>query len=140
MSAVNHHVIAEHTIHAWCMDMSASVQKQDLDAHMKLVSPGIKVYGVPNNDILSYREWKARRKYEFENKELLVLNYQKIRLITSTQLRLTFNTIETMISKDGKMVVLDKNIVLEKEEDGKWRVVEENINNWQVKKLNLAKF
>ena len=138
MSAVNHHVIAEHTIHAWCMNMTSSVLQQDLDAHMQLVSPNIKVYGIPENGVIDYDGWKARRKYEFENKELLVLNYRNIRLITSTQRRLTFNVTETMVGKDGKMVILDKNIVLEKEMDGQWRVVEENINKWQVKKINLA--
>jgi len=140
MSAVNHHVIAEHTIHAWCMNMTSSVLQQDLDAHMQLVSTNIKVYGMPGNGVIDYAGWKIRRKHEFASKELLVLNYRNIRLITSTQRRLTFNVTETMVGKDGKMVILDKNIVLEKETDGQWRVVEENINKWQVKKINLANF
>jgi len=140
MGAVDHHVIAEHTVHAWCMDMSATVQQQKLDAHLNLISPRIHVYGVPKVGVIDFKEWETRRRNELTNKELLVLNYQKIRLITSTQRRLTFNTTETMISKDGHMVILDKNIVLEKEEDGCWRAIEENINSWQVRKLNLAKY
>ncbi len=140
MSAVNHHVIAENTIHVWCMNMSASIKQRDLDAHMQLVSPKVQVYGVPGIGVINYKHWQARRKNEFRNNELLLLNYQDLRLITSTQRRLTFNTIETMIGKSGKMVVLDKNIVLEREEDGQWRVVEENVNNWQVKKINLDNF
>ncbi len=140
MSAVNHHVIAEHTIHAWCMNMTSSVLQQDLDAHMQLVSTNIKVYGIPENGVIDYAGWKTRRKHEFASKQLLVLNYRNMRLITSTQRRLTFNVTETMVGKDGKMVILDKNIVLEKEADGQWRVVEENINKWQVKKINLANF
>jgi ketosteroid isomerase-like protein len=138
MSAVNQHVIAEQTIHAWCMDMTASVQQQDLGKHMDLISEKIKLYGLPGNDTIDYAGWRARRKYEFENQELLVLNYRNIRLINSSQLRIRFNVIETMVGKDGKMVTLDKNIVLENESDGQWRVVEENINSWQVKKINLA--
>jgi hypothetical protein len=45
-----------------------------------------------------------------------------------------------MVGKDGKMVILDKNIIIEHEEDGTWRVVEENVNKWRVKKLNLKKY
>ena len=140
MSAVNHHVIAEQTIHAWCRDMTESVLQQDLDKHMELVSNNVKLYGLPGNDIVDYKGWRARRKYEFENQELLVLNYRNARLINASQRRLRFNVIETMVGKDGKMVELDKNIVLEGESGGQWRVVEENINNWQVKKINLADF
>ena len=138
MSAVNQHVIVEQTIHAWCMDMTESVQQQDLDRHMKLISEKISLYGLPGNNMIDYAGWRARRKYEFENQELLVLNYRNMRLINSSDRRIRFNVIETMVGKDGKMVTLDKNIVLENESDGQWRVVEENINSWQVKKINLA--
>lgn len=138
MSAVNQHVIAEQTIHAWCMGMTASVQQQDLDKHMDLISEKVRLYGLPGTEVVDYAGWRARRKFEFKNQELLVTNYRNIRLINSSQRRIRFNVIETMVGKDGKMVTLDKNIVLENESDGQWRVVEENINSWQVKKINLA--
>jgi len=61
-------------------------------------------------------------------------------LIGSTAKRLRFTATETMVGKDGKMVILDKNFTLELEDDGFWRIVEENVNNWRVKKLNLESF
>lgn len=140
MNAVNHHVVAEHTIQAWCMAMSSSIKERDLDTHMQLVSPHVQVYGIPGNGVINYKGWEARRKFEFENGELLLLNYQGIRLITFTPRRATFNTTETMIGKNGKMVLINKNIVLEKEQDGQWRVVEEKVKGWQVRKINLGKY
>ena len=140
MSAASDHVIAEHTVSAWCMGMSDSVKHADLDTHMGFVSRRVKVYGIPSKDIIEYRDWKARRKYEFANGETLALNYQKVRLISSTQRRIRFSTIETTVGKNGKMLMLNKNIILECEDDGVWRVVEENVTNWQIKNIDLSKY
>ena len=81
-----------------------------------------------------------RRKFEFANGEILALNYQKVRLISSTQRRIRFCTVETTVGKNGKMLVLNKNIILEHEDDSAWRVVEENVTNWQVKNIDLSKY
>mgnify|MGYP000214016621 CR=1 FL=1 len=140
MNAVNEHMIAEQTIHAWCIDISQSIQQQDIAKHMQLVSQRVQVYGMPSKDTINYRQWKARRKNEFTRDWLLAINFKEIRLISNTPKRLRFNTQETMLGKDGKMVLLDKNITLELEEDETWRVIEEKVNSWRVKKLDLASF
>ena len=140
MNAVNEHMIAEQTIHAWCIDLSRSIQQQDIDKHMQLVSQRVQVYGMPTKDTINFRQWKSRRKNEFVNDTLLAINFKDVRLISSTPKRLRFNTQETMLGKDGKMVLLDKNITLELEEDETWRVIEEKVNSWRVKKLDLASF
>jgi len=140
MNAVNEHMIAEQTIHAWCIDISQSIQQQDIDKHMQLVSQRVQVYGVPSKDTINYRQWKLRRKNEFSKNSLLAINFKEIRLISSTPKRLRFNTQETMLGNDGKMVLLDKNITLELEDDNFWRVIEEMVNKWRVKKLDLASF
>jgi len=140
MNAANQHVIDLQTVHAWCLDMSQSIKQAELNEHMQLVSKKISVYGMPSKGVIDYKEWRARRKYEFKNGSVIALNYQNIKLIGSTAKRLRFTASETMLGKDGKMVILDKNFTLELEKDGFWRVVEENVNNWRVKKLNLESF
>lgn len=140
MSAASDHVTAEYTITAWCMGVSDSIKRADLDSHMGHVSRKIKVYGVPNRQMIGYRDWKARRQYEIENGEILSLNYQKIRLISSTQRRIRFSTNETTVGKNGKMLQLTKNVLLELEDDGIWRVVEENVTNWKLKNIDLSKY
>jgi len=140
MNAVNQHVIDLQTVQAWCLDMSQSIKQRDLDKHMQLVSKKIKVYGMPSKGVIDYKEWRARRKYEFINESLMALNHKDIKLVGSTARRLRFIANETMIGKDGKMVILNKNITLELEDDSVWRVVEENVNDWRVKKLNLESF
>ena len=140
MNAVNQHVVDMQTIQAWCFDVSKTIKDADFDGHMQLVSRKLKIYGLPKKDVLDFREWRARCKYEFENNSLLSVNFQDIRLVSSTARRLIFSANETMLGKDGKMVVLEKNFILELEEDNHWRVVEEKVINWRVKKLNLESF
>ncbi|MGD8926418.1 MAG: hypothetical protein PVG20_06195 [Thioalkalispiraceae bacterium] len=140
MNAVNQQVIDRQTVHAWCLDISQSIKQADLDAHMQLVSSKVKVYGMPSKGVIDYKEWRTRRKFEFKNKSLLAINYRDIKMIGSSSRRLRFTASETMLGNDGKLVILDKNFILELEEDGIWRVVEENVNSWRVKKLNLENF
>jgi hypothetical protein len=140
MSAVNHHHLAEQTIRSWFSNMSSSVRGRDMVQHLKYVSRKISVYGMPSKAVITFKEWKARRQKELLTEELLALNYQGIRIISSSPKRISFNTSETLVGKDGKMVIMDKNIIIENEDDGNWRVVEESVNKWHVKKLNLKKF
>ncbi len=140
MNAVNQHVIDLQTVQAWCLDMSQSIKQRDLDEHMQLVSKKINVYGMPSKGVIDYKEWRARRKYEFKNESLIALNHQDIKLVGSTAKRLRFTANVTMLGKDGKMVIINKNVTLELEDDDAWRVVEENVNDWRVKKLNLESF
>ncbi len=140
MNAIDYHALALHTIQSWCSSISSSVQQKNLEVHMSLVSQKVSVYGMPSKGVIDYTQWQTRRQHEFENGELLSLNYQAIRIINSTAKRIVFNTNEVMMSQSGTMVTLDKNITLEYESDEVWRVVEENVKQWQVKKIDLKKY
>ena len=140
MNAVNEHIFAEHTVYAWCLGMSESVKNRDLTAHMAHVSRRVRVYGIPGKDAIDFRTWQGKRKFEFDNDELLALNYQQIRLISSTQRRLRFNAKETTVGKSGKVLQVNKNIILEVETDNVWRVVEETVNDWKLKQIDLSKY
>jgi len=140
MSAVSDHVIAEHAISAWCLGMTDSVRNADLDAHMRLVSTRVKVYGNPSKDIIEYGDWKARRQFEFTHDEVLAINYLKVRIVSYTPRRIRFSTTETTVTKDGRILVLNKIIILELEQDGAWRVMEENVTDWQIRKIDISNF
>ena len=140
MNASDERIKAENIVRTWCMELSESIKKQNLDKHMQLVSKRVQVYGMPTEDTINYRQWELRRKNEFENDELLALNFKDTQLISSTLKRLRFHTLQTMLGKSGKMVLLDKNITLELEDDHVWRVIEEKINAWQVKQLDMTSF
>lgn len=140
MSAASDHVVAEYTVSAWCLGMSDSIKHANLDNHMGYVSKRVKVYGVPSKEVIEYRDWQLRRQFEFANEEILALNYQQVRIISSTQRRIRFSTTETTVGKNGRILTLKKNIILEREDDTIWRVVEENVTGWQLKNIDLSKY
>ncbi len=129
--------IAPQTIIAgWIEGITASVKNRDLDAHMKMVSASVQVYGMPSKAVIDFKEWRMRRKVEFTSGELMSINYEIQRIITNMQRRITFTAVENLLNNTGKLIRLDKTIILEKEEDDVWRVVEESIKDWKVKKYD----
>ena len=123
--------VTKHIIEDWLDAMRQSVENQDLTAHMALVSKNVRVYGLPNYKEVDYDAWQQRRKNEFENNRLQGLVYKLIRIRMSLQRRIGFELEEHMLSSDGKVIVILKDVMLEREQDENWRVVEENIREWR---------
>ena len=115
----------------WLEQLSESVKQHDLDAHMALVSKKVRVYGLPSNNIVNYQGWKKRRGNEFERNLLASLSFSNLNIKTITLRRFGFQVTETMLATNGKSLSIDKEIILELEDDEQWRVVEETIKKWQ---------
>lgn len=118
----------------WLDELSESVKLRDLQRHMSLVSKKVQVYGLPSNAIVGYKGWLRRRKSEFHREILSGIKYDNLTLKTITLRRLLFQVTETMHARSGQRVIIQKEIMLELEEDEKWRVVEETIKGWSVHK------
>ncbi len=116
----------------WLEKLTRSVKKRDLAAHMQLVSERVQVYGLPGGQIVDHRQWKNRRHTEFNQAQLLALDYRLLNIKTITSRRLGFHVEETMQACNGMCVFIDKDIILELEADEQWRVVEENIHHWKI--------
>jgi len=123
--------MAKNIAEDWLQALSDSVKDQDINAHMRLISKNVCVYGIPGMDTLNYKQWLYRRHNEFLHKRLLSINYKLIRIKNDQQRRLGFEVEEQMLSTNGQVVIISKDILLEREQDENWRVVEENINSWQ---------
>lgn len=115
----------------WLHRLSETVKHRDLAGHMALVSSRVQVYGVPGQDVIDYQGWLKRRRNEFSNNLLTGLNHDKLRIKTITLRRLGFSVTETMQAREGSWFKIDKDIILEQEDDGEWRVVEETIRHWK---------
>ncbi len=117
----------------WLNQLSESVKNRDIDSHMALVSRNVQVYGLPNqDDPVDYNGWLQRRRSEFSRNILDKLSYAKLKIKTITLRRVGFDVQETMQATDGKLITIEKNILLEQEDDQQWRVVEETIYNWKT--------
>jgi hypothetical protein len=113
---------AEVIVLAWLDELSKTVAEHDLPAHMQLVSRHVQVAGIPNAGTIDYDGWKLRRFNEFNGKLLQKLSYQFRAIINTKDEQIIFNVQETMKGNNGNSIVADKDVILRKEKDGRWRV------------------
>lgn len=137
MNQTNNENTPQRIVETWTHQIAETIKQRDIDAHMQLVSSEVQVFGMPSKAVIFYDEWRERRKLELKTGELLSINYTIQKIITSMPRRITFSARENLLNNKRKVIILDKMIVLEKEEDDVWRVIEETIKNWKVKKFNL---
>lgn len=123
--------MSELDIRKWLSNLSETVSTKDLEQHMDLVSENVAVYGMPSGKTLSYADWYSRRKSEFQRDLLKSLAYNKLKIKTISLRRLIFDIEEIMDGTNGDMAIINKQIILEQEQDDKWRVVEEAIMDWK---------
>lgn len=111
----------------WLADFAYSVSTRDLDAHMELVSEKVAVLGLPNAEKIDYAGWMRRRRNEFNKKLLQRLTHSQPTVINSRSAFITFRVQEMLKDQKKNSIEVDKEITLHHEEDGKWRVIREQI-------------
>ena len=122
--------MSELDIQKWLSNITETIEAKDLKAHMELVSENVAVYGMPSGKVLNYADWRARRQSEFKRNLLSGITYRNMKVKTFGLRRLIFDIEEIMDGSNGDMAIINKQVVLEEEQDNKWRVVEETIKNW----------
>ena len=126
--------MSENDIRKWLSNITTTVKTKDLQKHMDLVSENVVVYGMPSGKVLSYADWRSRRKSEFQRNLINSVVYNNLKIKTIGLRRLIFDVEEIMDGTNGDMAIINKQIILEEEQDNKWRVVEETIKNWKFVK------
>jgi len=111
----------------WLENASITAANKDHVAHMNLISRKVSLQGVPGYENIGYEDWAAQTKHEFENNVLKSVSYKGFKPLTSTLTHIMFKTFETVEANDGTINAQGIEILLEKEEDGKWRLVQERI-------------
>lgn len=120
-------VECKNIVQQWLNGISFSAATWNLDEHMELISRDVQVHGLPAVGIVDYVGFKKRRHNEFHKKLLLSITYKGLELLESNGEHITFTVKETLKSTRGESFVLDKEIRLRRESDGKWRAVQEQI-------------
>lgn len=108
-------------------EMAETANRLDLAAHMNLISKDVSVYGVPDFEVITYDDWYKQCEYEFENKLLKKVNYQGLNVLAETPDRIMFKSVETVEGSDGSVNTSGVEFIIQKEEDGQWRVSQERI-------------
>ncbi len=123
-------------IDKWLEAMSRSIAQRDLPAHMELISKKVEVFGNPSKENINYTGWYKRRKNEFEKQNVVCVSYANIKIKTITQRRIIFNVNESIAGTDGRIITLNQDVILEREDDDQWRIVEQNIRSCKHYKMN----
>ncbi len=108
-------------------EISRTVAKCDLVGHLNLLSKRVQLTGVPDFDQIGYDDRARQCRHEFTHGLIDSVTYQRLKLRAATADRLMFKTCETVIACDGSQNRQGIDVLIEKEADGVWRVVQERI-------------
>jgi hypothetical protein len=109
----------------WLTELARATNEKDLGAHQDLVSRALRVIGPPGDDALDYANWLQRRRQQFTVGEPACVRFDSVHLTASLPGRLMFKTVETVEQGDGRREASVKEIIIQKEDDGKWRALQE---------------
>lgn len=115
------------TAQEFLSQMGKTANMHNFEEHMNLISKDVKVYGVPDFDLITYDDWFNQCKQEFEDKLLTGVSYQDTHTLSETTNEITFVAVETVEASDGKKNVNCVKFIIKKETDGQWRVLLERI-------------
>lgn len=119
--------MSEAVIKDWLNAISRTVAAHDHAAHMALISRDVSLLGVPGFDNIGFDDWSKQCQYEFANRLINRVDYGKVRIRVVTQKRIMFMTYETVTANDGNVNAQGIECLLEKEDDGQWRLIQERI-------------
>ena len=111
----------------WLATVVSTVKNSNYTAHINLISKRVNLTGVPGFDSIGYEAWTTQCKHEFDNNLLKSIHYHGFKLVASNDKNIMFKTIETVKGTDGVENVQGIEVLLEKEDDGVWRVIQERI-------------
>ena len=119
--------MSEKVAQLWLEESARSANALDLQAHMNLISKRVALTGVPGYDTIAYAGWHAQCEHEFSHKQLKRVAYQGFKLMVETESRVMFKTHETVEGVDGTVNAQGIEVLLEKEADGVWRLIQERV-------------
>ncbi len=131
-----HHTEEIQIIHKWQEAMTKTVSDKNLPVHMELISKKVEIFGNPSKEHINYAGWYKRRKNEFEKQNVICISYANTKIRTITQRRIIFNVNESIVGTDGRIIMLNQDVILEREDDDQWRLVEQNVRSWKHYKMD----
>ncbi len=117
----------EEIIQQWMDDSRETLKNYDVEGHLNLISKDVIVHGVPELNTIDYKDWSAQVHHEFAERMIKSVDFDGMRIRAKNDSEIMFTTLETITATDGKELQNRLEVVLLKEEDGQWRVVQERL-------------
>lgn len=117
-----------HTALDWLQTLRETVDQRDARAHLALVSENLRVYPPARQaPPVDYPLWAQRRREDIEQGRLTALAHTPPRFRVMALRRIVMQVEETLYFDNGLEETRAKQLILEKEADEHWRLVEEQI-------------
>lgn len=111
----------------WLAASTRTVADKDLGGHLNLISPEVSLTGIPGFEAIDYQAWAAQCEHEFENSLISSVAYHGLKIVAETDNRVMFRTWETVQASDGAVNAQGIEVLLQREADNQWRVVQERV-------------
>lgn len=111
----------------WLDASALTATNKQFDEHFNLISKKVRVTGVPGYESISYDDWARQSKQEFKDNVLDKVEYDGLKMSAHNDTQIMFKTVESIFASDGTHRAHGVEILLEKEEDGVWRVLQERV-------------
>lgn len=111
----------------WLQASATTLNNKNLVGHLDLISKKVSLTGIPGFDNIDYDAWSSQCQHEFENNLVRNAEYQGLKLLAGSEDRVMFKTLETIEATDGTRVSQGIEVLIEKEADGTWRVIQERV-------------
>ncbi len=112
----------------WLNASAKTASNKDFEGHFNLISKKVRVTGVPGFDEgISYDDWARQSEQEFKDNVLDKVTYDGLKMSAHNDKQVMFKTMESVFANDGSHRSHGVEILLEKEEDGVWRVIQERV-------------
>ncbi len=112
----------------WLDASAKTATDKDFEAHFNLISKKVRVTGVPGFEQgVSYDDWARQSEKEFKENVLQKVTYDGLKMSAHNETQIMFKTMESVFANDGTHRSHGVEILLQKEEDGVWRVIQERL-------------
>ncbi len=112
----------------WLDASAKTATDKDFEAHFNLISKKVRVTGVPGFEQgISYDDWARQSEKEFKDNVLQKVTYDGLKMSAHNDTQIMFKTMESVFANDGTHRTHGVEILLQKEEDGVWRVIQERL-------------
>lgn len=112
---------------AWALACCETLEKRDLEGHMNLISRKVQVFGLSGLEVVDYNFWLKQLQEQFAAGLVTSLSYYLNSIKAESDSLIKFTAMEYLTDNTGEKHENPLLVVLAKEEDGIWRLIEEKI-------------
>jgi len=111
----------------WLDASALTATNKQFEEHFNLISKKVRVTGVEGFESIGYDDWARASKKDFEENVIVSVSYNGMEMNATNDTQIMFKTVEMISVNDGTKRTHGIEVLLEQEDDGVWRVIQERV-------------